>query len=105
MNGETWKHLSNGMFSAFLSRDMTYSCAIYTELDRDLRVREAGEGEGRESTEQMNGGMGLKRIVNGTFGRREEGEDRDKVKKDKAGKDGAGEEVDELEEAQLRKLR
>nr|XP_018267085.1 uncharacterized protein I303_01068 [Kwoniella dejecticola CBS 10117]OBR89243.1 hypothetical protein I303_01068 [Kwoniella dejecticola CBS 10117] len=28
--------LSNGMFSSFLSRDMTYSCAIYPELDKDL---------------------------------------------------------------------
>ncbi|WWC86135.1 uncharacterized protein L201_001006 [Kwoniella dendrophila CBS 6074] len=28
--------LSNGMFSSFLSKDMTYSCAIYPELDKDL---------------------------------------------------------------------
>ncbi|WWC99574.1 hypothetical protein V866_006478 [Kwoniella sp. B9012] len=28
--------LSNGMFSSFLSKDMTYSCAIYPDLDKDL---------------------------------------------------------------------
>lgn len=73
--------LSNGMFSAFLSRDMTYSCAIYPELDRDLL-----EEEGREA---MNGALGLKRIVNGS------------LKKD-APKE---KESDDLEEAQIRKLR
>ncbi|TBU29980.1 cyclopropane-fatty-acyl-phospholipid synthase [Dichomitus squalens] len=29
--------ISNGMFMGFLSRDMTYSCAIFPELDSDLR--------------------------------------------------------------------
>jgi cyclopropane-fatty-acyl-phospholipid synthase len=73
--------LSNGMFSAFLSRDMTYSCAIYPELDRDLL-----EEDGREA---MNGALGLKRIVNGSL--KKEGP------KEKEG--------DDLEEAQIRKLR
>ncbi|EIW72634.1 hypothetical protein TREMEDRAFT_21878, partial [Tremella mesenterica DSM 1558] len=31
--------LSNGMFSAFLSDDMTYSCAIFPELDADLSAQ------------------------------------------------------------------
>jgi cyclopropane-fatty-acyl-phospholipid synthase len=73
--------LSNGMFSAFLSRDMTYSCAIYPELDRDLL-----EEEGREA---INGALGLKRIVNGSL--------KKDVSKEK--------ESDDLEEAQIRKLR
>ncbi|GFZ43188.1 hypothetical protein JCM24511_00907 [Saitozyma sp. JCM 24511] len=45
--------LSNGMFSAFLSRDMTYSCAIFPELDADLAE---GVDEG------MNGAIGLTRV-------------------------------------------
>ncbi|WWD18050.1 hypothetical protein CI109_102497 [Kwoniella shandongensis] len=68
--------LSNGMFSSFLSADMTYSCAIFPELDKDLR----GSGS-------SNGGLGLKRIV-------AEGQDEDGT-----------EDKDELEEAQLAKLR
>ena len=87
--------LSNGMFSAFLSRDMTYSCAIYPELDRDLL-----EEEGREA---MNGAFGLKRIVNGSIKNQAQA-------KEAKGANGNGNghrdsEVDDLEEAQLRKLR
>ncbi|WRT64038.1 uncharacterized protein IL334_000965 [Kwoniella shivajii] len=40
--------LSNGMFSSFLSRDMTYSCAIFPELDKDLiDGREQSRKEGK----------------------------------------------------------
>ncbi|WVW82181.1 hypothetical protein I302_104187 [Kwoniella bestiolae CBS 10118] len=62
--------LSNGMFSSFLSRDMTYSCAIYPELDKDMY----------DGTEQKRREGGVVDIYND---------------------DG----VDELEEAQLAKLR
>ncbi|KAK8865770.1 hypothetical protein IAR55_000917 [Kwoniella newhampshirensis] len=85
--------LSNGMFSSFLSADMTYSCAIFPELDKDLRERtELAETEG------VNGGIGLKRIgADGGFGGKQVGE---------TTKIGNGEdELDELEEAQLAKLR
>jgi cyclopropane-fatty-acyl-phospholipid synthase len=41
------------MFSAFLSRDMTYSCAIFPELDADL-------AEGVD--ENVNGAIGLTRV-------------------------------------------
>ncbi|CCM03566.1 uncharacterized protein FIBRA_05702 [Fibroporia radiculosa] len=35
-NASAHYDLGNGVFAAFLSRDMTYSCAIFSELDGDL---------------------------------------------------------------------
>jgi cyclopropane fatty-acyl-phospholipid synthase-like methyltransferase len=71
------------MFRSFLSADMTYSCAIFPELDNDLRA--GGEVGG------VNGGGGLKR-----FG----------GPKNEVEINGDEEEIrDELEEAQLAKLR
>ncbi|OCF41406.1 hypothetical protein I317_04797 [Kwoniella heveanensis CBS 569] len=67
--------LSNGMFKSFLSRDMTYSCAIFPELDKDLT-------EGRHQDRPKK--KGLIGLGNGN------------------GVDGEG---DELEEAQIAKLR
>lgn len=61
------------MFGAFLSRDMTYSCGIFPELDKDLRVEAVGK-------------KGF--LSNGS---------------DK--KDQYEEDVDELEVAQLKKIR
>ncbi len=74
------------MFESFLSADMTYSCAIFPELDKDL-IKGGGTGE-------ANGGSGLKRFG---FDGKEDGEglvngDREEVE-------------DELELAQLAKLR
>ncbi|WVQ97166.1 hypothetical protein IAU59_004276 [Kwoniella sp. CBS 9459] len=67
--------LSNGMFKSFLSKDMTYSCAIFPELDKDLtEVRQ----QDRPRTKGLIG-MG--------------------------NADGAEQETDELEEAQIAKLR
>ncbi|WVR05790.1 hypothetical protein IAU60_002815 [Kwoniella sp. DSM 27419] len=65
--------LSNGMFKAFLSKDMTYSCAIFPELDKDL-----------------------------SHGRQEE---RRAILGAKAPGEEAEEAGDELEEAQIAKLR
>ncbi|KAK4688910.1 cyclopropane-fatty-acyl-phospholipid synthase, partial [Tremellales sp. Uapishka_1] len=78
--------LSNTMFNLFLSRDMTYSSAIFPELDSDLK-RGNGEVEG------VNGGIGLKRI--GEMGK----------KALSSGNDEKDEGKDELEEGQLLKLR
>ena len=64
---------------------MTYSCAIFPELDGDLE-RGIGRMEG------MNGGMGLKKVVNGRLHVESEAEDK-------------GEDVDELYDAQIAKLR
>ncbi|KAF8968978.1 CFS1-like protein [Flammula alnicola] len=47
--------ISNDMFSGFLSEDMTYSCAIFPELDGDL----AGE---KSVQSKWSGGQGLKRL-------------------------------------------
>ena len=77
------------MFRSFLSADMTYSCAIFPELDKDLR-------EGREIG-AANGGIGLKRIGEAVGGVEVSGDE-------KASTDGS-EVRDELEEAQLAKLR
>lgn len=71
------------MFAAFLSRDMTYSCGIFTDLDGDLH-------DGRELG-AVNGAIGLKKI-----GSKAEG--------DKSHQHSNGEDKDELEEAQLRKI-
>jgi cyclopropane-fatty-acyl-phospholipid synthase len=77
--------LSNGMFSSFLSKDMTYSAAIFPDLDKDL------EG-GKQEAEGVNGGLGLKRMGAN-------------LKKLQIAANGDESEVDELEEAQLAKLR
>ena len=72
--------LSNGMFAAFLSKDMTYSCGIFADLDGDLKDRKEIGDE--------NGGIGLKRLV---------GKDSQEQKNQKEGED-------ELEAAQYRKI-
>ena len=79
--------LSNNMFSSFLSKDMTYSCAIFPELDADFKhERQGGLGD-------LNGGIGLKRITGERPFTPESQGHRDK------------EETDELYEAQIAKLR
>ncbi|KAJ3926629.1 MAG: CFS1-like protein [Lentinula lateritia] len=55
--------ISNDMFAGFLSKDMTYSCAIFEDLDGDLKGGEQGELKGR-----WNGGHGLKKLTNGMNG-------------------------------------
>lgn len=83
--------LSNGMFSAFLSKDMTYSCGIFKDLDGDLaRLEEIGETNGGLGL--MKFGKGSKKAIkaNGNHGKETEAETED---------------VDELEESQLRKIR
>lgn len=86
--------LSNGMFSSFLSKDMTYSCAIFKDLDGDLkRMEEVGEVNGALGLIKFGKGQKQKSIANGDHG---------VVNGDAT--DGAPE-VDELEEAQLAKLR
>ncbi|ORX34243.1 S-adenosyl-L-methionine-dependent methyltransferase [Kockovaella imperatae] len=82
--------LSNGMFSSFLSEDMTYSCAIFPELDADLR--EAG----KSSMGELNGALGLTRITNGHPSTPQKKKSTSKVE------DTEG---DELYEAQIAKLR
>uniref|UniRef100_A0A0W0G7Q8 Putative CFS1-like protein n=1 Tax=Moniliophthora roreri TaxID=221103 RepID=A0A0W0G7Q8_MONRR len=47
--------ISNDMFKGFLSRDMTYSCAIWNEVDGDLM-----DGERRDT--RYTGGQGILRI-------------------------------------------
>jgi len=87
--------LSNGMFSAFLSKDMTYSCGIFKDLDGDLlRLEEVGETNGALGLMKFGkSSKGSKKAIksNGNHGKEEEAE--------------TEEEVDELEEAQLRKIR
>ncbi|KAF9267297.1 cyclopropane-fatty-acyl-phospholipid synthase [Marasmius fiardii PR-910] len=46
--------ISNDMFSGFLSQDMTYSCAIFQDLDGDLK--------GGGGLSEWSGGQGLKRL-------------------------------------------
>lgn len=87
--------LSNGMFSSFLSKDMTYSCAIFKDLDGDLkRIEEVGE---------TNGALGLIK-----FGKSQKSKSKPKSNGDHGvhseTKDGS-EGVDELEDAQMAKLR
>ncbi|PPQ75642.1 hypothetical protein CVT26_001622 [Gymnopilus dilepis] len=48
--------ISNDMFAGFLSGDMTYSCAIFPDLDGDLV-------EEKDSQNIWNGGQGLKRLA------------------------------------------
>ncbi|KAJ4481962.1 CFS1-like protein [Lentinula aciculospora] len=47
--------ISNDMFAGFLSTDMTYSCAIFEDLDSDLKDSDRG---------RWNGGHGLQIITN-----------------------------------------
>lgn len=85
--------MSNGMFSAFLSKDMTYSCAIFKDLDGDLkRMEEIGETNGALGLIKF--GKGQKPMIkaNGDHGASHEAHD-------------GSEETDELEDAQLAKLR
>ncbi|KIJ42342.1 hypothetical protein M422DRAFT_31315 [Sphaerobolus stellatus SS14] len=49
--------ISNEMFSGFLSEDMTYSCAIFEDLDGDLKNSQDRRGA-------WSGGQGLERIGN-----------------------------------------
>ncbi|KAF8588585.1 CFS1-like protein [Ramaria rubella] len=48
--------ISNDMFAGFLSEDMTYSCAIFEDLDGDLKLGTEGRGS-------WSGGQGLERIT------------------------------------------
>jgi cyclopropane-fatty-acyl-phospholipid synthase len=83
------------MFSAFLSKDMTYSCAIFKDLDGDLkRMEEIGETNGALGLIKFGKGHNTKpnSRANGDHGIHGE---------TKNGSD----ETDELEEAQLAKLR
>ncbi|KAJ6508516.1 CFS1-like protein [Mycena sanguinolenta] len=75
--------ISNEMFAGFLSQDMTYSCAIFEDLDGDMK-----DGVIRS---EWSGGQGLRRLgqpasAAGTIPAKVESE------------------VDELYEAQIRKL-
>ena len=72
------------MFSAFLSRDMTYSCGVFPDLDADLNVQRGELGA-------VNGGFGLISIKAG-----EEADGRTA--------ETNGDVKDELEEAQMRKI-
>lgn len=78
--------LSNGMFESFLSRDMTYSCGIFTDLDGDLKDN--------SNIGAVNGGIGLKRLGNKFEGVNGHSDKQHGI-----------DEKDELEEAQLRKIR
>lgn len=51
--------ISNDMFAGFLSEDMTYSCAIFPDLNGDLR-------EEKEAQTQWSGGQNLRRLVAAT---------------------------------------
>ncbi|KAF8710274.1 cellobiose dehydrogenase, partial [Rhizoctonia solani] len=52
--------ISNQMFEAFLSRDMTYSCAIFPTLDADMTIVEKGE-------RLLENGVVVKGLGNGDF--------------------------------------
>ncbi|KAF5330271.1 hypothetical protein D9758_014453 [Tetrapyrgos nigripes] len=90
--------ISNDMFQGFLSKDMTYSCAIFEDLDGDL---------GNETDlAECNGSQGLKRLnhkVNGTKG--VNGVNGINGKLHPANGHLYGEEHDPLYDAQMRKLR
>jgi hypothetical protein len=61
--------LSNGMFEAFLSRDMTYSCGIFPELDGDLRQKtKSGHGTKETDVDELEQSQLAKlRYAKGTF--------------------------------------
>ncbi|EIN13054.1 CFS1-like protein [Punctularia strigosozonata HHB-11173 SS5] len=48
--------ISNDMFAGFLSEDMTYSCAIFDDLDGDLK-------HGSADRSSWSGGQGLRRLT------------------------------------------
>ncbi|KAF7314416.1 hypothetical protein MKEN_00914400 [Mycena kentingensis (nom. inval.)] len=73
--------ISNEMFAGFLSPDMTYSCAIFEDLDGDIQ-------EGAERSE-WSGGQGLLRLG---------------ATKSAPSTPAAAVDVDELYDAQIRKL-
>ncbi|KAF8895131.1 S-adenosyl-L-methionine-dependent methyltransferase [Infundibulicybe gibba] len=75
--------ISNAMFAGFLSEDMTYSCAIFDDLDGDLK-------SGIQQKE-WSGGQGLKRLGNAST-------------EEPVLTSAGGEGRDALHEAQLRKL-
>lgn len=88
---------------------MTYSAAIFPELDADLKD---GRHDGQE--EKNNGGIGLRRIMNGLglgLSDGASGSVNGEANGKKAGEsksngnDVGQEEIDELEQAQLAKLR
>ncbi|KAL0961278.1 hypothetical protein HGRIS_006238 [Hohenbuehelia grisea] len=88
--------ISNDMFAGFLSEDMTYSCAIFEDLDGDLC-------RGEDQSE-WSGGQSLKRIHphtgNNLISAAEKAASNHTVDKKLRHNQG-----DELYEAQLRKLR
>ncbi|KAH8825250.1 CFS1-like protein [Flagelloscypha sp. PMI_526] len=83
--------ISNKMFAGFLSEDMTYSCAIFEKLDEDL-------ARGLDNT-SWSGAQGLVRI--GASTPREETSRGSPSPMKVPGDSG----TDELEEAQMRKLK
>jgi cyclopropane-fatty-acyl-phospholipid synthase len=87
------------MFSAFLSKDMTYSCGIFKDLDGDLL-------RGAEEVGETNGGLGLMKFGKGAkSSRKANGKangNHGKAHEEQAEDDA---DIDELEEAQLRKIR
>ncbi|KAJ3733331.1 CFS1-like protein [Lentinula guzmanii] len=56
--------ISNEMFAGFLSKDMTYSCAIFEDLDGDLKVSNGLNGPIDEEVGRWSGGHGLKKVGN-----------------------------------------
>ncbi|KAF8073417.1 CFS1-like protein [Lyophyllum atratum] len=87
--------ISNEMFAGFLSEDMTYSCAIFEDLDGDLKDD--------IHPSQWSGGHGLKRLTS------KASSDSIKSPSRKLNGNGNGHPVpparDELHEAQIRKLK
>lgn len=88
------------MFSAFLSKDMTYSCGIFQDLDGDLlKIQDVGEN---------NGGLGLMKFGKTAKNSKQANGTRAKANGNHAKSNEELEsdaEIDELEEAQLRKIR
>ncbi|TDL16233.1 cyclopropane-fatty-acyl-phospholipid synthase [Rickenella mellea] len=85
--------ISNAMFAGFLSPDMTYSCAIFKDLDGDLKEYDISQRR------VWSGSQGLKRLGEpdpSTYDPKSIPETNNDTKEE--------DEVDELEEAQIRKL-
>ncbi|KAF9071211.1 S-adenosyl-L-methionine-dependent methyltransferase [Rhodocollybia butyracea] len=78
--------ISNEMFAGFLSKDMTYSCAIFDDLDGDLKDDKAGLDRA-----QWSGGAGLQRLGQS-------------IPLSNQAHTLTGDETDVLESAQFRKL-
>ncbi|KAJ7442616.1 CFS1-like protein [Mycena latifolia] len=83
ISGKSHYDISNEMFSGFLSQDMTYSCAIFTDLDGDMT-----DGVVRS---EWSGGQGLRRLGQ-------------PAATTSTASTPAEPDVDELYEAQIRKL-